>query len=198
MHSDMSLSGDSDHQLLSNLKLAGAEKRIAEEQLFRKYVYFIREGIKKYALSEDDAFDAYSDTILSLIRAVTQGVFGNRSSLKTYLYSIFNNRCVDVLRKRMTNKNSVHRTSSIDDMQAQLSDTAKSIVLRMVEQTNHDSLKLKLNELGETCRSMLMQFADGRSDKEIADFTKYKSADVVKTTRLRCLGKLRQLYKSDL
>jgi hypothetical protein len=34
-------------------------------------------------------------------------------------------------------------------------------------------------------------FEDGYNDKEIAEFMKYQSADVVKTTRLRCLGKLK-------
>ncbi len=31
--------------------------------------------------------------------------------------------------------------------------------------------------------------------KEIAPLLEYKSSDVVKTSRLRCLEKLRQLYK---
>ena len=37
-------------------------------------------------------------------------------------------------------------------------------------------------------------FADGYNDKEIATAMEYKTADVVKTSRLRCLDKLRQLY----
>jgi RNA polymerase sigma-70 factor (ECF subfamily) len=52
-----------------------------------------------------------------------------------------------------------------------------------------------LNELGENCRQLLMNWAEGLSDKQIAASMTYKSADVVKTSRLRCLEKLRQSYK---
>ena len=41
-----------------------------------------------------------------------------------------------------------------------------------------------------SCISLIQGF----SDKEIAAVMKYKSPDVVKTSRLRCLEKLRHLY----
>jgi RNA polymerase sigma-70 factor (ECF subfamily) len=41
---------------------------------------------------------------------------------------------------------------------------------------------------------MLLLWADGYSDKDIAGLMEYKTPDVVKTTRLRCLEKLKQLY----
>jgi len=59
-------------------------------------------------------------------------------------------------------------------------------------------LKKKLDELGDKCRELLLFSADGYSDKDLAIQLVYKSADVVKTTRLRCLQKLRQLYKNPL
>ena len=55
-------------------------------------------------------------------------------------------------------------------------------------------LKSKLNETGENCKQLLSMFAEGYNDKEIAATMEYKSADVVKTSRLRCLDRLRQLY----
>jgi RNA polymerase sigma factor (sigma-70 family) len=197
MHQDISLSGDSDDQIVGNLKQAGTSKKIAEEQLFKKYLYFTREAVHKYSLSDDDAFDAYSDTLLSAIDTISRGAFENRSSLKTYLYRIFNNKCVDVIRKKTTNKSSVHRTAPVDNLLSQLSDTAKSIVQQMIERTDYDNIRKRLNELGEACKNILTQFAEGCSDKEIASAMNYKSADVVKTTRLRCLDKLRQLYKTQ-
>ena len=51
-------------------------------------------------------------------------------------------------------------------------------------------------ELGDNCKKLLAMFADGYSDKEIAVSMEYKTADVVKTSRLRCLDKLRQSYKN--
>ncbi|MBA4166149.1 MAG: sigma-70 family RNA polymerase sigma factor [Chitinophagaceae bacterium] len=195
MHQDISLTGDSDSEIIGNLKLTGTIKRLAEEQLFKKYLYFTREAVNKYSLSDDNAFDAYSDTVLSAIGTISSGTFENRSSLKTYIYRIFNNKCVDLIRKNTTNKSSVNKTMPAEDMLSQLSDTAKSIVQEMIEKTDYDNIRRKLSELGSTCKEVLTQFADGCSDREIAVVMKYKSADVVKTTRLRCLEKLRQLYK---
>jgi hypothetical protein len=68
------------------------------------------------------------------------------------------------------------------------------VVQQMTERTDWDLLPTT-KEIGENCKQMLSQWADGCSDREIAESMGYKTADVVKTSRLRCLEKLRQLYK---
>ena len=148
----------------------------------------------KYSFTEEDAFDVYSDTILSAIEKITAGLFEGRSSLKTWLYRIFHNKCVDQVRKITTNKYKVHRTAIVSDMLLHLSDSAKSVLQKLVDRSDFDLLKKKLNELGDNCRKLLTLFADGYSDKEIAISMEYKTAEVVKTSRLRCLDKLRQSY----
>src|ERR1700710_1953766 len=98
-----------DQEIIEQLKQGGADKRRSEEQLFNRFAYFVREGMTKHALSEDESFNAYSDTILAALDNMNRDQFEARASLKTYLYQIFHNKCVDLLRKRTTNKNSVHR-----------------------------------------------------------------------------------------
>ncbi len=188
--------GNTDKTIEKLLK-DGAQRRRGEEELFNSYAYFIAEGTRKYVISEDDAFDAYSDTILSAIPKIIDGSFEGRSSLKTWLYQIFHNKCVDLLRKKTTNKNSVHQTVSISDMFLQLSDNARSVVQQIIDKTDMDVLREKMKALGENCLQLLLNWADGYSDKEIAAQMKYKTADVVKTSRLRCMEKLRNSYKSS-
>lgn len=187
-----------DQEIIHNLHQSGFERRKGEDQLFAAYSYFIKEGMKKYALTEDDAFDAYSDSVLSAIQKISDNSFEGRSSVKTYIYQIFHNKCVDLLRKKTTNKSSVHQTSSISGLLFQLSDSAKSVIQKLIEKNDWDLLKQRLNELGETCKQLLLLSANGNTDKEIAASLGYKTADVVKTSRLRCLEKLRQLYKVKL
>jgi RNA polymerase sigma factor (sigma-70 family) len=194
MRPEKTLIISADPEIIKNLKQNGAGRRLAEEELFNRYMYFIREGMLKYSLTEEDAFDVYSDTILSAIEKITASLFEGRSSLKTWLYRIFHNKCVDQVRKITTNKNKVHRTTSVSDMLMHLSDSAKSVIQKLVDRSDVDLLKKKLNELGDNCRKLLMLFADGYSDKEIAISMEYKTAEVVKTSRLRCLEKLRQSY----
>ena len=191
---DKALSMPKDPEILDNLRQYGTNRRKAEEQLFNGFVYFVRQGMRKYSLSEDDAFEVYSDTILSAIEKITTGLFEGRSSLKTYLFRIFHNKCVDRIRKLTTNKNKIHRTATTPDLLSHLSDSAKSIIQQLVDRSDLDVLRTRLNELGDNCRKLLALFADGYSDKEIAVTMEYKTAEVVKTSRLRCLEKLRQSY----
>ncbi len=187
----------SDEEIIRNLKESKLVKNKAEEQLFSRHAYFIKEGIIKYSLDQEEAFSAYSDTILQAINNVSTGRFEKRSSLKTYLYKIFNNKCVDLIRKKTTNKSSVHHAAPISDMLSIISDPAKTVIQQLIEKNDMEFLRIKLNEIGETCKQLLNMFAEGYSDKEIFTSMEYKSPDVVKTSRLRCLDKLRQLYKNQ-
>jgi len=183
-----------DEEIIRQLKESKMVRRKAEEELFSRHIYFIKEGINKYSLDQEDAFNAYSDTIIQVIENVSADRFEKRSSLKTYLYRIFNNKCVDLIRKKTTNKSSVHQTAPISDMLTMISDPAKTIIQQLVEKNDVALLKQKLTEIGDTCKQLLSMFAEGYNDKEIAVTMEYKSPDVVKTSRLRCLDKLRQLY----
>ena len=188
---------DSDQEIIKQLKESGIDRRKSEEQLFNRFAYFIREGISKHALTEDESFNAYSDTILSAIININNSNFEARSSLKTYLYQIFHNKCVDLIRKRTSNKNSVNRSGPVSDGILQMSDNARSIVQKLIDKADWKLLREKLNQLEEKCRQILLLWGDNYSDREIATLVLYKSADVVKTSRLRCLDKLRRLYKVE-
>ena len=187
---------NAEREIIEKLLETGSSRRKGEEELFKMFSYFVREGARKYHLSEDEALDAYSDTILVTIEKVSNMSFKATSSLKTFVYKIFHNKCVDLIRKKTTNKNSVHQTVSISDMLVQIPDAAKPIIQQMTEKSNWELLKKMLDETGGNCKQVLTLFADGYSDKDIAEALSYKTADVVKTSRLRCVEKLRHLYKS--
>jgi RNA polymerase sigma-70 factor (ECF subfamily) len=84
---------------------------------------------------------------------------------------------------------------SISDLLLQISDQSKTIVQKLVDKTDWEVLRERLLQVGENCRQMLLLWADGYSDKNIAGLMEYKTSDVVKTSRLRCLEKLKQLYR---
>ncbi|MFT3825333.1 MAG: RNA polymerase sigma factor [Chitinophagaceae bacterium] len=193
---DTRSSSSGDRQIIENLQKNGLQKRKGEEELFSTYQYFIQQGMRKHSLSEQESFDAYSDAVLAAIEKITSGSFEGLSSLKTWLYQIFHNKCVDLFRKKTTNKNSVHQTISISGL-FHLTDNAQSIIQKLVDQTDFAILRQKLDNLGDACRQLLLLSADGNSDRQIATMMEYKTAEVVKTSRLRCLDRLRRLYKSE-
>lgn len=177
---------------MAELKSGGTQRRLAEKRLYEHFVYLVRHGMRKCRLGEDEAISAYSDTILSVIENVVNNRFEGRSTLKSYTYQIFMNKCVDAVRKKTTNKSTVYNTEMIDSLTSVLPDRARNIVQQLIEKSEQSTLMEKVRELGEKCRQLLLLFEDGYSDKEIAAEMDYNSADVVKTTRLRCLEKLKE------
>lgn len=196
MESKVTLLVDDD-EMIRVIKENKTARRKTENQLFNQYSYLIKEGMNKYSLEQEDAFTAYSDTILQSIENIAGSIFEKRSSIKTYLYKIFNNKCVDLIRKKTTNKRSVYQTAPVSEMMNMISDKAKNVIQQLIEKNDFDLLRKRINELGENCRKLLLFFADGYNDKEIAEFLEYKTADVVKTSRLRCMEKLRGLYTKN-
>ncbi|HLL95060.1 MAG TPA: sigma-70 family RNA polymerase sigma factor [Spirosoma sp.] len=184
-----------DADLMAGIRSGGAQRRLCENKLYEKYSYFIAEGVRKHRLDEEDCASAYSDTLLTVFESITSGRFEGRSELKTYLYQIFTNKCVDAIRKKTTNRSSVHDAFSLDDSLMQLPDAARTVVQHLISQSDVEDLHRHLNELGDKCRTMIMLWGEGYSDDEIAQTMTYNSAAVAKTSRLRCLDKLRERYR---
>jgi len=84
------------------------------------------------------------------------------------------------------------------ELLTQLSDKARSAVELLIHRNKIETLREYMGKLGEKCRELLLHFEDGFSDKDIAEKMDYNSPAVVKTTRLRCIERLRELMKDTL
>ena len=188
----------SDSNLIAGIQVGGAQRRFHENKFYRKYDYLIADGVRKHRLTEDDCFSAYSDAIMTVIEHIVSSRFEGRSELKTYLYQIFSNKCVDAIRKKTTNRSSVHDALSLDDSLMQLPDAARSVVQALIAQSDVENLHRQLNKIGDKCRTMILMWGEEYSDDEIAQTMAYNSAAVAKTSRLRCLDKLRECYRNPL
>ncbi|MGF7214367.1 RNA polymerase sigma-70 factor (ECF subfamily) [Spirosoma lacussanchae] len=188
----------SDADLMAGIRSGGTQRRLFENKLYEKYDYLIADGVRKHRLTEDDCASAYSDSVLTLFEHITTGRFEGRSELKTYLYQIFSNKCVDAIRKKTTNRSSVHDALSLDDTLLQLPDEARSAVQRLIAQSDVDALHRHLRSIGDKCRAMILAWGEGYSDDEIAQTMGYNTAAVAKTSRLRCIEKLRERYRDML
>ncbi|WP_316794124.1 sigma-70 family RNA polymerase sigma factor [Pedobacter frigoris] len=187
----------SDNEIIDGLKLGGSQRQISERDLYKAYFYLIAHGTKKYKINAEDAASAYSDTIISLINQIVNRKFEGRSALKSYAYQIFSNKCVDLLRKETTNKRKAEYGIPLDSLVYELPDAARNAVQQIIAKDDYSRLTKMLMEVGGKCKQLLLFFEDGYSDKEIAGMMEYNSAEVVKTSRLRCMEKLRTLLKID-
>jgi RNA polymerase sigma-70 factor (ECF subfamily) len=185
-----------DQEIMDGLVAGASHRPYFENELYSKYNYFINEGCRNYHLSFDDSFSAYSDAVMSVIHNVIDRLFENRSSLKTYLYKVFSNKCVDLVRKRTTIKEKVNVSMSPPELLGELPDNAKAVIERLIDNQKVLALKHYLELIGDKCKKILLLFQDGYSDKEIAEQTGYNTASVAKVTRLRCLEKIRERMKT--
>lgn len=184
-----------DAELVESIRPGAPGKRQAENALFRKFAYLIKEGAWKHKLQQDDTSMAYSDTILTVIESIESGRYQASASLKTYVYQIFSNKCVDQIRRNSTNKAAVHHGASLDEYVYEIADEARSIIERLMQSYDYALLYQRIQQLGDKCREMVRMWSEGTTDQHIADELGYQSSDVVKTSRLRCLDKLRSMYR---
>jgi RNA polymerase sigma factor (sigma-70 family) len=186
----------SDDAILTGIIGDGILQRTTENKLYEHFFYFIKDATFKHKISEDEAASLYTDTILAFIENVKSKRFEGKSSLKTYLYQIFSNKCVDFIRKNATNKMSVHETQPMNEWILTMPDEAKSVLQKLISEQDINVLKGKIKLLGEKCQQMLMAWGDGYSDSKIAEELGYQTSNVAKVSRLRCLDKLKDLYKN--
>lgn len=189
------LSNDADSEIIEGILKGGRQRQKFENILYKKYMYFIKEGVRKNQIEEHESASVYSDTILNVIDNIVNRKFEGRASLKTYIYQIFSNQCVSLIRKKTTNKaSSTYDTVLLSELMYPMSDYTQNIIQKIIEREEEQVLMQKLNTIGEKCKELLLLWANGYSDKEIVDKLAYSSIDVVKVTRMRCIEKLRKIY----
>lgn len=186
----------SDDEIIAGIRAGGTQRRLFENKFYEKYAYLVAEGERKHRLTEDECESAYSDSFMTVVENIVSGKFEERSGLKTYLYQIFSFKCVDIIRKKTTNRSKPNEDAfSLDDSTLQLPDAARSALENLDFQSEVEQLHRHLRELGEKCRAMILSWGEGYSDDEIALTLGYNSAAVAKTSRLRCLEKLRERFR---
>jgi RNA polymerase sigma-70 factor (ECF subfamily) len=185
-----------DQEIIYGLLLNNDQRANFEKILYLQYKYFIEEGSRKYGLHSDDSFSAYSDAVLSAILNIRNSTFNQHSTLKTYLFQIFSNKCIDLVRKKTTNKNKVHQSATEPELLNHLPDAAKTAIEKIIDRQKLLAIRQYLEVIGEKCKEILLFFEDGYTDNEIAEKLSYNNAAVAKTTRLRCLEKIKEKMKN--
>ena len=183
---------DESREIIQGLKKGYAERIACEKLLYQKYSYLIKVGSRKFQLSYEDSFSAYSDTVLSVIQNIVNDRFEQQASLKTYLFRVFSNKCIDLVRKNSINKTRVNKSAIAPELLNELPDKAKSAIELLIDRYKEGLLREYLMTIGEKCREILLYFEDGYTDQEIAERLAYNNAAVVKTTRHRCIEKLKE------
>ncbi len=177
----------SDQVIIDHIRQGGVQRSRYESIFYRQFAYFVSTRPAKYALSDEEARDAYTEAFMAVVDHIVSGRFKGDSSLKTYLSRIFRNKCVDRFRKNTTIK--VEWVDEFPDLPDDSRDFLRQMVgVEMVQQVEH-----YIGKLGKGCQDLLRYSGRGYSPAEIAAELGFSSARSVSSQRYKCLGRLRKI-----
>ncbi|MCI4669010.1 MAG: sigma-70 family RNA polymerase sigma factor [Bacteroidia bacterium] len=178
-----------DEVFIKQLIAGGGKAEKAIQTFFKLHKGMIGKAIKQHQLSEEECLDAYTDAIISLRRQVIEGVFRGESKISTYFYTIFYRRCVDLIRKKSTQKERL--TEEYPD----LADDKPIASDRMQIQEAFEGLMQYMEQLSQQCKDILMyRYYWGYEDMaEIASKLGIKNANTAGSLRYRCMQRLMNL-----
>jgi len=156
---------------------------------YRNNFNIVYQKTKDHKLTKDQALDAYSDAILSLRDNILKNRFKGESALTTYFISIFNRKCIDIIRKNTTNL--IYE----NELPIHLKDNEAGIDDKLTVMVNLERLKKLLSELSEICQSVLMDWNDGYSMDEIAERNELLNAHTARSKRYNCFQQLMEMVK---
>ena len=166
---------------------AGDEQSL--DWLYRSYRgEFVEWAMKQYRTDEEVALDAFQEGVVSFYYNIKNDkVKASNASIKTYLFAIAKNILFNKLRKT---KFEVSTDYDIGEEESSWEMSLFDVTERQ------EFLANALNSLGQNCRKLLQLFYfDGNSMEAIASKLGYKSENVAKTQKMRCLQALRKIVK---
>ncbi len=171
------------NEIIHNIIQGGSHMEKCLEAFYNENIRFINVMEKKYGLNREAITDAYADAIIDFKDQVRNRQFQQKSKCSTYLYSIFNNKCIDILRKKTTH-------IVISDLPENMKDQSPDIVQMLTLTVEKKYLHNLMAMLGSRCREILMDWNDGYSMDEIAERNALLNANVARSKRYTCLQQL--------
>lgn len=179
----------SEEQLIRDITQGGYAMEQAIERFYRDNFKIVYQKVNHHKLTKDQVLDAYSDSIISLKDNIQKGKFKGDSKLTTYFISIFNRKCIDILRKNTTNL--IYE----NELPVHLQDNQAGIDDKLTVMVNLERLDRLLSNLTEICRNVLMDWNDGYSMDEIAERNGLSNAHTARSKRYNCFQQLMELIK---
>lgn len=175
-----------DNQLLA--ALAQGDPQALQALYSQHRSSFIAWAIKQFRCETEDAADLYQDAVIILYENAIQGKVVGSGKLSTYLFGIGRN----LILKQVSKYQKFTDADALPEHEGNLAEGWVDAPLELNER--QVLLQGALASLGEACRRLLVRFYYDRYSTEaiMAEFG-YKSSDVVKSQKARCMRGLRKM-----
>jgi len=166
--------------------------------LYEKHFKFVYKKLKENrSLKEESVVDAYTDAVIALRNQVVKGKFRGKSKLSTFLYQIFSNKCIDLIRSTSTHKARTEQ-NMVYELPVHLAHKEPAVVEKLTVKESFNKLKELISKLGETCQQVLLDWGFwGFSMEEIAQRRGFKDAQTVKSKKYTCMKQLKALISGE-
>lgn len=147
------------------------------------------------ALPQEDIEEIYNDAVLAMYDNVKKGSLTNLTcSIQTYINNIGKHKIIDLCRKRKI------ETVSYSDSESEWHSKISSIIEEVDKKDEKlDIITRIVEKMGEPCKSILFYFYYLQlSMKLIAEKMSLKDSDSAKTTKNRCMNKLKDTTNLQL
>jgi RNA polymerase sigma factor (sigma-70 family) len=172
-----------DQQWLERLQSGDQEVLVL---LYKRNHSMIRSYVLKNQGRDEDAEDLLQDALIVLWQKAQQGNFVLSSKLSTYIMAV----CKNLWLKRLGKQ---QRMEGEDKILPHL----HVITDNFSENSDFKHLQKAMDEIGETCKKLLMLFYfDGNDMEQIAKKMQFANADTAKAKKYQCFKKLETLIKS--
>ncbi|MEP5611899.1 MAG: sigma-70 family RNA polymerase sigma factor [Cyclobacteriaceae bacterium] len=148
---------------------------------------FVNWSKEKYSISEEDALDHYQDTLTIFFEKVISGTLVElESTVKTYLFGIGKNRVRQQFERE--GRRERHAGELVEHYQFLAKEEGMDEIFRSAKELATNMLET----IGEPCKTILKLFYfDKKSMTEIAREMGHKNEGVTRTTKKRCIEKIR-------
>ncbi len=185
------------NEIIADIKAGGIRQEKCLTYIYRNNFVLVYWMLKKHVISREEVMDAYAETVILFRDHVMNNVFKGTAKYSTYLYSILNNKCIDIIRNKSTNKSRQREMQiSMELLEDQMSENENVIELLSFK-VQWDRLEKLMDMLAEKCKEILMDWNDGYSMAEIADRNGLLNEHTARTKRYNCMQKLMELVKKE-
>ncbi|EAY24443.1 RNA polymerase sigma factor [Microscilla marina] len=171
-------------EIIENIR---SGKREALVNLYKQYrVDFIKWAIKNFYCSPQEAEDAYQDTTIAFYENIMKNKVQELScSPKTYLFAIGKNILLSLAKKKSNQTADIEHIKDVEDDEL----IAFEKIALSEQQSN---ILAAIKALGEPCQTILkLYYYDRLSIRKIVEKLGYKSENVVKVQKNRCMKRLK-------
>jgi RNA polymerase sigma factor (sigma-70 family) len=178
-----------DQEFIDRIHTGGSVMNKTVEWFYHEHFNLVYQMIGARKLLKEEAMDAYSDAVTAFIENIRVNKFRGDSKCTTYFIRIFNNKCIDIIRKNTTNRTD-RNTISLENVRTEL-------IQRDVDEDQNIGFSDFFVQLSEICKEVLMDWSDGYAMEDIAVRNGLRNAHTARSKRYNCFKQLMAILQRN-